>query len=35
MVQVPQASDGDDLRQALATLDKAYGTKDPRAELTL
>ena len=35
MVQVPQASDGDDLRQALATLDKAYGAKDPRAELTL
>ena len=35
MVQVPQASDGDEIRQALATLDKAYGTKDPRAELTL
>ena len=35
MVQVPQASDGDELRAALATLDKAYGTNDPRAELTL
>jgi DnaJ-class molecular chaperone len=35
MVQVPQTSDDDDLREALATLDKAYGTKDPRAELTL
>jgi molecular chaperone DnaJ len=33
MVQVPRA-DGDDVRQALATLERAYG-KDPRAELSL
>ena len=34
MVQVPPKADGDEVRQALATLDKAYGG-DPRAELTL
>jgi molecular chaperone DnaJ len=33
MVQVPQ-TDGDDVRQAVQTLERAYG-KDPRAELSL
>jgi len=34
MIQVPSAGDGEQLRDALAALDAAYGG-DPRAELTL